>query len=219
MTGDFPRAIPMQSASRLSEPQRSAEREALAKAIERFSVLDSQLERLTEARSRLDLRGRENALAATRGALDETRQRAPEILIAKMMGESYDPAATVEHAQQLLDAAQRDLDEALAADRLLADEIKVVEDRRDVAQIARARAVDEVVKSSAEVRTFCARVEQTRQQLHDFSWTCSAIGLGRLPPGFHWDGTRWGLNNGAGTPWQTAIAALKENPDIELPSE
>jgi hypothetical protein len=209
----------MQSASRLSEPHRSAEREALAKAIAYLGGLDSQLGRLAEARSRLDLRGKEAALSAARRGLDEARKNAPAVIVARAMNEHFDPATTVDHAENALTAAQRDLDEASAADRVLADEIKVVEERREVAYLVRERAIDAVVQNSAEVRTFCARVEQTRQQLHDFSWTCSAIGLGRLPPGFHWDGTRSGPNNSAGASWRTAIEQLAIDADAMLPNE
>jgi hypothetical protein len=200
-------------------PPRTAEREALAKAIAYLGGLDSQLGRLAEARARLDLRGKEDTLAIARRGLTEARENAPAVIVARAMNEPFDPATTVDHAENALTAAQRDLDETTAADRLLADEIKVVEERREVAYLARERAVDEVVKSSAEVRTFCARVERTRQQLHDFSWTCSAIGLGRLPPGFHWDGTRWGLDGGAGASWRTAIEQLAIDADAMLPNE
>jgi len=62
--------------------------------IEYLGSLDSQLGRLAEARSRLDLRGKEAALSAVRRALDEAKRRAPEILVAKAMGEPYDPAST-----------------------------------------------------------------------------------------------------------------------------
>ena len=78
----------------LPAPQRTAEREALAKAITHLGGLDRQLERLGEARSRIDRHGREDALAVARRGLDEARQRAPALLVAKAMGEPYDPAST-----------------------------------------------------------------------------------------------------------------------------
>jgi hypothetical protein len=165
-------------------PARSAERARLSEAIARLSGLDRQLERLNEARSRLDQRGKEAALYAARRGFDEARKNAPATIVARALNEPYDLHATVDRAQELLEASQRDLDEARTADRLLADEIKIVEERREVAQHARDHAVAEVVKSSAEVAELCAKIEQTRQQLNDFNWVLSAIGLLRLPQGF-----------------------------------
>jgi hypothetical protein len=201
----------------LPEPQRSPERARLAQAIAHLGGLDKQLERLAEARSRLDRRGKEHTLDSAHRALDQTRQRAPEILIAKMMGELVDPALTVEHAQAAVEGAQRELDETTAADRLLADEIKVVEERREVAQHARDHAVAEVVKSSAEVVALCDAIALTRQQLHDYAWVLSAISLGRLPPGFFWDGIVHGHDSGGGKLWRAAISALETDPDTVLP--
>ena len=202
----------------LPEPQRSPERQRLAEAIAHLGGLDSQLGRLAEARGRLGLRDKERVLDSARRGVAEARGRAPAIVVAKAMGESFDPAATVDHAENLLAAAQRDVDEATAAVGVLSDEIRVVEGRREVAQIARDHAVAEVVKSSPEVVALCARIEQTRQQLHAFAWILSAIGLGRLPPEFFWDGIVHGRDNDhAGAPWRAAIAALEQDADAELP--
>jgi hypothetical protein len=66
--------------------ERSPERARLAAEIEKLSGLEVQLKRLAEARERLDLRGKERAASAARHALDEARKRAPEVLVAKMMG-------------------------------------------------------------------------------------------------------------------------------------
>jgi hypothetical protein len=203
---------------RATAPERTPERQKLAAAIEYLSALDTQLKRLAEARSRLDLRGRESAHAAARQALDEARKRAPEALVAKMMGEAYDPAQTVDdHAQGLLEDAQRELDEATAADELLADEIKDVEGRRSVAQIGRDRALTEVLRTAPEIAELRERIDRARQQLHDSTWICAAIGMHRLPRIF-WDGVLWGRDRGLGGPWKAAIAALEVDADAALPN-
>jgi hypothetical protein len=91
---------------RTPAPERTTERQKLAEAIEYLSALDRQLKRLAEARGRLGLRDKERAHATARRGLDEARQRAPEALVAKMMGEAYDSAQTVDHAQGLLEDTQ-----------------------------------------------------------------------------------------------------------------
>jgi hypothetical protein len=207
----------MQSASRLSdaEPQRSPERQKLAAAIEHLGALNRQLGRLAESRGRLGLRDKERVLDSARRALDEVQQRAPATIVARALGEPYDPAATVEHAQQLLDAAQYDLAEAVTADRLLADETRGIEDRREVAYLARERAVAEVLRVSPEIAAVCARVSELREQLAAMSWVCSAISRG-LPPGA-WDGILYGPDCGHGAPWKAAITALEQDADAALP--
>ena len=186
--------------------------------IEYLGSLDSQLGRLAEARSRLDLRGKEAALSAVRRALDEAKRRAPEILVAKAMGEPYDPALTETAAQGLLEAAERDLDQAITADKVLRDEIKLVEDRRSVAQIARDSAIDAVLRSAPEVAVLGDHYAAARQQMYDLTWVFSALGgQAALPGNFFWDGILWGLDRGAGRPWKAARAALEQDADAELP--
>jgi hypothetical protein len=202
----------------LPAPQRTAEREALAKAITHLGGLDRQLERLGEARSRIDRHGREDALAVARRGLDEARQRAPALLVAKAMGEPYDPALTETAAQGLLEAAERDLDQAITADKVLRDEIKLVEDRRSVAQIARDSAIDAVLRSAPEVAVLGDHYAAARQQMYDLTWVFSALGgQAALPGNFFWDGILWGLDRGAGRPWKAARAALEQDADAELP--
>jgi hypothetical protein len=186
-------------------PERSPERAQLALAIERLSALDRQLERLAEARTRLDLRG---------------LRRAPEALVAKAMGEPYDLTSTVSHAQNLLEDAQRDLDEATEADKLLTDEIGVVEGRRSIALHGRNDALAEVLRASPEVAALCVRTEQARQQLYDSTWIFSAIGVHRLPrETSRWDGILWGKNTGQGDAWKAALVLLESDPDAALPSD
>jgi hypothetical protein len=191
--------------------ERTAERQQLAEKIQYLAALDRQLERLAVARSKLDLRDKEQAHAAARVALDEAKKRAPELLVKKMMGEEFEPALTVDHAQGQLEDAQRDLDEATAADGLLADEITQVEQRRSLAFHGRDTALAEVLRASPELEALCARIEQTRQQLYDFTWVLSAIGQRRLPRGV-WDGILWGRDTGSGAPWKAALAAPKPMP-------
>jgi hypothetical protein len=204
---------------RTAAPSRNPERQKLAEAIERLSALDGQLKRLAEARPRLDWGGKSRAVDAARAALAAAKERAPEVLVAKAMGEPFDPALTVEHAASLLADAERDLAEATEADKLLRDEITVVEERRERARNGRTDAVREVLRTAPEVVALCTRVEETRQRLHAATWALSAIGLGGLPAGYRWDGVLWGRDNGSGAPWRTAIAALERDPDAALPSE
>jgi hypothetical protein len=196
-------------------PERSPEREKLAQAITYLAALDRQLERLREARSRLDWGGRQLDHENARRGLDEARRRAPEVLVAKAMNEPYDQTATVEHQQGLVDDARRALDEAAAAAALLADEIKVVGERRELAYHARNRQLDEVVRASPEIATLRDRYEAARQRLQDFSWLFHAIGSQRLP--FYWDGMLHGSDNGSGQPWRAAIERLAIDADAELP--
>jgi hypothetical protein len=201
------------------EPQRSPERQKLAEAIEKLSAFDRQLERLAEARSRLDWGGKNRAVDAARAALVVAKERAPAVLIAKMMNEYYDSAQTVEHAQGLLEDAERDLAEATAAGELLRDEIQVVEQRRERARHERTDAARAVLRTAPEVAALCARVDQTRQLLRDLAWALSAIGLSGLPAGYHWNGMLEGRDPGAGAPWRVAVVALETDPDAALPSE
>jgi hypothetical protein len=131
--------------------------------------------------------------------------------------EPFDPASTVEHAEGLVDDARRDIDEATAADELIADEIRQVEQRREWSRPGLDDALSEVLRASPEVAALCARIETTRQQLYDFSWIASAIGRRRLPPNF-WDGILWGSDRGAADQWRAAIARLETDPDAVLPS-
>jgi hypothetical protein len=199
-------------------PERSAERSRLAEAIEYLAALDKQLARLAEARQRLDRRGREDALAVARRGLDEAKANAPSILVAKALGEPVDAAQTTATAEELLAAAQRSLAEAVTADRLLADEMRIVEDRCATARLARDSAVDAVVRASPEIAVLCARIEQRRQELYDYTWTISgAGGAAVLPPGHFWDGVLWGVDRGCGAVWKAARAALEQDADAELP--
>jgi hypothetical protein len=195
---------------------RSAERERLAETIKQLRGIEAQLSRLHEARERLGIRDKEFSLRAARQDLEEAKQRAPEILIARAMGEPFDPVQTVGHAEGLVEDAQRGLVEAVAADRLLADEIAVLEGRRVVAQLGRNDAITAVLHASPELAALRDRIEQTRQQLYAFSWICSAIGQQRLPRGL-WDGVLWGSNGGHGEPWKAALMALEHDADAELP--
>jgi chromosome segregation ATPase len=214
---EAPQALPERDINGRFLPQRSSERQKLAEAIDSLGALNAQLDRLQEARGRLDWGGKDRAHTAARRALDEARRRAPQILVAKAMGEAYDPTTTVDHAQGLLEDSRRDLDEATATDKIFADEIAVVEQRRAVAQIRRERVLAEVVRAAPEVAALHDRVERARQALDDLGWILSAIGGHRLP--FHWNGSIAGRDTGQGAPWKAALIALESDPDAELPSE
>jgi hypothetical protein len=169
------------------------------------------------ALSGLDWHDKRRARDAAHHALEEAKRRAPEV--KKMMGEAYDPTQTVEHAAGLLEDAERDLAEATEADKLLRDEVQVVAQLRSWALGGRTDALRGVLRTSPEVAALCEHVDQTRQQLHDLTWALSAIGLGGLPAGYHWDGMLWGRDRGSGAPWKAAIAALETDPDAQLPGE
>jgi hypothetical protein len=205
---------------RAEAPQRSQERQKLAAAIAYLGALDGQLQRLAEARGRLGLRDKERALDSARRGLDEARGRAPAILVAKALGEPVAAAQTVEHAQGLLEDTQRSLDEARSADRVLRDEIKLVEDRRSAAQIARDSALDAVLRSAPEVAALGDPYAAARQQMYDLTWVFSALGgQAALPGNFFWDGVLWGSDRGAGTPWRAARVALERDAAASLPGE
>jgi hypothetical protein len=198
-------------------PERSPERAKLAAAIEYLDALDNHLGRLAEARNRLGLRDKEFAVTSARAGIEEANKRAPQVLIAKAMGEPYDIVETVEHAQSRLGDAQRELDEAVAADAVLAAEITGIQGRRSLAELTRESALCDVLKNAPELAALAARYETAKQAVRDIAWTFSAIGIHRLP--FFWDGVCQGSNNGSGAPWKAAIAALQSDPDAALPSE
>jgi hypothetical protein len=216
--GENGRFLPRPPGGSALGPGRSPERQKLAEAIERLNALDTQLQRLAEARDRLDWHDKRRAHEAAQRALEEARRRAPELLVARAMGEEFDPALTVAHAQGLVEDAAHDLAEAAAAAELLRDEIQAVEQRRSLAQHARDDAVTAVVRGSPELAAFCARVSALRQELYNSTWACSAIGLGPLPRNF-WDGVLWGPDRGSGALWKAAKAALASDADAELPSD
>jgi hypothetical protein len=73
-------------------PQRAIVRQKLAEAIDRLSALEVQLRRLDEALSRLDWGSKRRAQEAASTALAGAKERAPEVLVAKTMGETVDPS-------------------------------------------------------------------------------------------------------------------------------
>ena len=198
--------------------QRTPERQRLAAAIDHLAALDRQLARLVEARERLGLHGKRQAYDAALRAVAEAKQRAPTVIIAKAMGETYDSAQTVEHAQGLLDDAQRDLDETAEADRLLADETRVIEQRRVIAFHGRNDALTAVLRAAPEVRALADSFVATREKLWAFSWIFAAVGRRALPDQV-WDGVLWGKNVGQGDAWKAAIAALERDADAALPDD
>jgi hypothetical protein len=165
----------------------SPERQRLAEAIDRLSVLDTQLNRIAEARSRLDLRGKERAYDAALRALADAKQRAPEMAIARAMVEPFDPTATTAHAEGLVDDARRDLNETAEADGVLAEEIRAVEQRRELAFHGRNDALTGVLRTAPEVRALAESFVATREKLWSFSWIFSVIGRRALPDQV-WDG-------------------------------
>jgi hypothetical protein len=116
--------------------------------------------------------------------------------------------------------ACRDLDEAGEADKLLAGEIEVVEQRRSVAQIGRDTALGQVLRVAPEITALWERFQAAKQSVRDIAWELSAVGIHRLPKEFCWDGYLESNDTaGAGVKWQEAIARLLRDPDAPLPSE
>jgi hypothetical protein len=178
----------------MAPPQRTAERQKLAEAIEQHARAVQRLEHVREAWSRLRLNeaGADREKAQAERALADARERAPRLMVAQLLGGQTEAAVSVEDAAAALAAATQAVEDAAQARTLLLEEERAAEQAIEWASGRRRDAINEVLRMSQEVGQLCARIEATRQLLHDLTWALSAVGLTRLPQGFHWDGTLWG---------------------------
>jgi hypothetical protein len=126
---------------------RSPERQALADAIAKHSAATEHQNRVELARQRLedDLYGTfQPTVAAARRAIAEAREIAPEMLIDRVLrNESISGGVTVAQSQTMLADAERRVEEARAARRLMVEEAVAADQA-----VARATtAVDAAVRA------------------------------------------------------------------------
>jgi hypothetical protein len=191
----------------------------LAQAIADHARATARLERVKEARSRLDLYGPDSPTRVKDRAerdLAAARARAPQTIVSRLLGTQTEGGLSVEDAEQALAAATRAADEATEARRLLDEEAAAAERAVEFEFYRRRAALTEVVRTSPQIVELADRIQQARQALHDFTWVCRAIGLQRLPYGA-WDGVLRGSDTGQGDAWKAALAALEADADADLP--
>jgi len=207
---------------RAEAPQRSQERQRLAEAIEHLGAARRRLARAREAFTRLNLYGPDSpdrVKERAERALAEARERAPHLMVAQLLGDSPEPALSVEAAEEALRVAAQAAEAAARAWALLEEEQRVAEQAIELAVVRRDRALCEVLQASPEITALWDRFQAARQNVRDIAWCLSAVGIHRLPSSFRWDGLLEGVDRGHGAPWKAAIAALEQDPDAPLPNE
>jgi hypothetical protein len=206
----------------LPEPQRTAEREALAKAIAQLARARDRLARAKEAYARLDLHGPNSAdrqRERAERALVEARERAPHLMVAQLLDTPTRGALSVETAEEALKAAIQTAEATERARGLLVEEERAAEQEIELAVGWRDMALIAVLQAASELAALWDRYQAARQNVRDIAWCLSAVGIHRLPLTCRWDGLVEGVDRGHGTTWKEAIAALEQDADVSLPSE
>jgi hypothetical protein len=205
---------------RAEGPQRTPERQKLAEAIEHHARAVERLERAREAwsRLRLDEAGAAREKERAEQELAAIRERAPQMMVARLLRGQTEDVVSVEDATAALAAATRAVEDAGQARTLLMEEERAAEQAIEFARPGRNDAVREVLRSAPEIAVLWERFQQARQKVRDLSWMLSAIHVFLGPP-FHWDGRLEDRDTGRGDKWKAAITALEADPDAELPGE
>jgi hypothetical protein len=213
-------------------PPRSPERQALSRAIEHHADAIFQHERVTDALSKIDehVFDLQPAVRRAREVVDQALRLAPELLVARTLGEPPDPdQPTVADAEAALKEADRALIDARSARTMLRDELRDREYQVEQAKRALDAAVKAVVASDpaklAVMREYFAsgrRALRLARIIRTFGDI--AVGVSDDESGLHFRvGDRSALGNMGimyrpEPAWTAALAALREDPDAELPS-
>jgi hypothetical protein len=172
-------------------------------------------------RRRIHLRGRDQETGEHFGAelyFAAAKERAPRMLIDRLLGHQAEEGPSVEEASAALASATEVAEAADRARVLVLAEERAAEQDIELAVVRRDVALSGVLRTAPELTALWDRYQAARQSVWDIAWTLSAVGVHRLPREFHWDGLVQGADRGCGAVWKAAIAALETDPDAELPS-
>jgi hypothetical protein len=202
---------------------RSPERADLAARIAKRDAAREQHAKLTAARARLDIHRLDAARIEAAAALQRVEDEAPQRLVNRLMGLGGPAGTTVDEARRALDQTQQAYDEAEAAAKLLDGEIEETRLRVGVLDLGLSSALGEALQAAPEVAALLARYHEARANLLAIDWALQEVSrAGGIPPSNRfWDSGRPAADfpdrDKLAEPWRTAIAALADDPDAELP--
>jgi hypothetical protein len=192
------------------------EREALASAIERHRDAAAEHERTEAAFHQLEDRFFVVLQPALRAALDqlhETKRLHPQRLVASALGEPPpdDGGLSVYAAEKALSEAERAVDDAREARKLIAQEAEAKRATEAIARQAVDRCVTEVLAASPEVEALRDEYVVLRQRFSAVIGALRAAGVHGLWP-LALDETAF-----ANSEWEAALRLLREDADASLP--
>jgi hypothetical protein len=121
--------------------------------------------RLLYGRLRLDAAEAAREKARAESELAATRERAPRMMVARLLGGETDETPSVEDAEDALKAATRAVEDATRARALLLEEEREAEVAIEFAYRRRADAITEVLHSAPEVAALWARYQAAKQNV------------------------------------------------------
>jgi hypothetical protein len=202
---------------------RSPARADLAAAIEKRDAVTARLQKVREAQETLYsqvLRAMVSADAAE-AAVAEAREKAPQYVAARLLGEAHDDGAlSVKDAREALQLAQDELETLRSAREPLGKELAECEqDVRHADWKLRERIGDAVAADNATLALLNRFAAAAREFLGCRKALEMLSSREALP-----EGTRWlqhayeDVGDAIFNEWQIALAALETNADAPLPS-
>jgi hypothetical protein len=201
-----------------TEP-RSAEREALAAVIGRYTGAVEEVARVQSA----IVHAEETAFAVrdtlitAEAALAEAKANEGNRLAAIALGESC--GASVEDAEVAVTKAQNDLN----ATRATRDALQARLERADNTALYTRMALDDAIRDVLKAETPIERLLSEFRALHEtFIAHRRALewleGQGAMPKNIFWRNAQREWSDAGEAPWKAAVAALKVDADAPLPA-
>jgi hypothetical protein len=211
------------------EPPRSPERQRLAEAIDRLAAATTRAERVAEAGRRASRELFDEALpaeSAAAEALAEARQRRPQAIVDRLLGAVPSGAPTLTEAEAALRRAEERVAETREARSLLEVEASRASDALHAEQRNLGNAVAAVVEADPARDAALIEFKMVANRALRLAMALKTAGLELRDVDGH--GLRLGVadvptplgSSSAFRPdsaWQSALAALRKDPDAPLP--